>query len=236
MLHLFSEIPLLLFSLPPTSPNQFGGVTWPLLPSSPIYLLLIVVIFYSPMFSLSCLPICTSSVRTPSVNFLFVTPPPVCAKNLSVALIVAYSSHIFCSPQILDGGKTAMRKPPQQRWRDCDVGASAISFDLVTHLLNDDNGGASAISLNSWQRQDCNGKTAHRPPQQLWRDCDIGTSAIFFNLAVRHPWQWQWQCVRNLLKFLTAVTLQSQRIGNLLDNDGMWRIGELLDSTSFVGR
>jgi hypothetical protein len=24
-----------------------------------------------------------------------------------------------------------MRKPSQQRWQDCDVGASAISFDLA---------------------------------------------------------------------------------------------------------
>ena len=85
VLHLFSEIPLLLFSLPPTSPNQFCGVTWTLLPSSPISLLLIVVIFYSPVFAkccLSCLPICTSSVRTLSVNFLFVTPSCLCQKSV----------------------------------------------------------------------------------------------------------------------------------------------------------
>ena len=33
-----------------------------------------------------------------------------------------------------------------------------------------------------------------------------------------------------------AVTLQCQCIGNLLDSDGVQRIGELFDSTSFVGR
>ncbi len=84
------------FPLPPTNPNQFCYVTWPLLPSSPISLLLIVVIFYSPVFvkcCLSCLPICTSSVRTLSVNFLL-WPPPVCANNLSVELVVAYSSRL----------------------------------------------------------------------------------------------------------------------------------------------
>jgi hypothetical protein len=163
---MFSEIRLLLFSLPPTSPNQFCGVTWPLSPSSPIYLLLIVVIFYSPVFAkccLSCLPICTSSVRTLSVNFLFVTPSCLC-QNLSVGLVVAYSSHIFRSPQILDGGKTAMRKPLQYWWLECNVGASAILFDLV----------------------------------------------------VRPPRQWRWRRVSNLLKFLMAVTLQCKRIGNTL--------------------
>jgi hypothetical protein len=44
-----------------------------------------------------------------------------------------------------------------------------------------------------------------------------------------------WRRVGNLLEFLTTVTLQCQRIGNLLDNDGVQRVGELFDSTSFVG-
>ena len=85
-------------------------------------------------------------------------PPPVCAENLSVGLVVNYSSHIFCSPRILGGGKTAMRKPPQQRWQDCNVGASAISF----------------------------------------------------NLAAQPPWQWRWRCISNLLEFLTAARLRWQ--------------------------
>jgi hypothetical protein len=44
-----------------------------------------------------------------------------------------------------------------------------------------------------------------------------------------------WRRVGNILEFLTTVTLQCQRIGNLLDNDSVQRIGELFDSTSFVG-
>ena len=48
--------------------------------------------------------------------------------------------------------------------------------------------------------------------------------------------QWRWQRVENLLEFLTAVTLQCKRIGNLLDNDGMGCVGVLLDSMLFVGR
>jgi hypothetical protein len=151
------KIPLLLFFLPPTSPNQFCGVTWPLLPSSPIYyLLLIVVIFHSPVFAkcwLSCLPICTSSVRTLSVNFLFVTPSCLCQKSVCWIGCCLVLPHIFRSPQILDGSKTAMRIFPQQWWWDCDVGASAISF----------------------------------------------------NLAAQPPQQWEWQCVSNLLKFLTVA-------------------------------
>ncbi len=47
--------------------------------------LLIVVIFHSPLFvkcCLSCLPICTSSVCTLSVNFLFVTPSCLYRKSV----------------------------------------------------------------------------------------------------------------------------------------------------------
>ena len=47
---------------------------------------------------------------------------------------------------------------------------------------------------------------------------------------------WQWRRVVNLLEFLTAVTLQCQRIGNLLDNDGVQRVSKLFVSMLFVGR
>ena len=162
MLHLFSEIPLLLFSLPPTNPNQFCNVTWPLLPSSPISLLLIVVIFYSPVFAkccLSCLPICTSSVRTLSVNFLFVTPSCSCRKSLC--------------------------------WIGCCL--------LLPHL---------SFSSNSWWRWDCDDKTAQKPPQQRWRDCNVGASEISFDFAARPPWRWWWRHVGDLLEFLTAARLR----------------------------
>jgi hypothetical protein len=55
-------------------------------------------------------------------------------------------------------------------------------------LFNNDDGGASeAISSNSQQWQDSNGKTVQQPSQQLWQDSDIGASAISFNLAAGHP-------------------------------------------------
>jgi hypothetical protein len=91
---------------------------------------------------------------------------------------------------------------------------------LRCNLLDDDHGSALAISLN-WLQQDWDGETAQQPPQWQWQDCNIGASAITFNLAVRHLWQWWWQRVRNLLEFLTAVTLQCKRISNLLKNDGV---------------
>ena len=82
VLHMFSEIPLLLFSLPPMSPNQFCGVTWQLFPSSPIYLLFIVVIFHSPVFAKccsSCLRIIfTSSILILSIYFLVCNSFPSC--------------------------------------------------------------------------------------------------------------------------------------------------------------
>ncbi len=170
------------------------------------------------MCCLSCLPICTSSVRTLSVNFLFVTPSFSCRKSLCwigcylLLPHLSFSSNSWWRWDCYD--KTA-QKPPQQRWRECNVGASEISLILWHNLLDDDDGGTLAISSNSWQRQDCDGKTAQRPPQWLWQDCDIGASAITFNLTVWHLWQWRWRRVGNLLEFLTAVTLQCQRIGSL---------------------
>ena len=78
--------------------NQFCNVTWPLLPSSPISLsLLIVVIFLSSSgckVLLSCLLIFTSSICTLSVHFLFETPscsclcPPLASENLFVGLVL----------------------------------------------------------------------------------------------------------------------------------------------------
>ena len=146
-------------------------------------------------------------------------PPPVRAENLSVGLVVAYSSHIFHSPRILDGGETAMirlcRNLLNNGGETAMLARQKSPLILRCNLLEDDNGGTLAISSNSWQRQDCNGKTAQRSPQWLWQDCDIGASEITFNLAVWHLWQWQWRHVGNLLKFLTAVTLQCKRIGSL---------------------
>ena len=242
MLHLFSEIPPLLVSIPPTNPNQFCDVTWPLLPSSPISLLLIVVIFYSPVFAmccLSCLPICTSSARTLSINFLFVTPPPVRTENLSVGLVVAYSSHIFHSPWILDDGETAMTRLCKNLLNNGGETAmlACQQFPLILwcNLLDDDDGGALVISTNSWQRQDCDGKTAQRPPQWLWQDCGIVASTITFNFVVQHLWQWRWRRVGNHVELLTVLTLQCQCIGNLLDNASVQCFDKLFDSTSFVG-
>ncbi len=216
------------------NPNQFCDVTWPLLPSSPISLLLIVVIFF--LLILQSAAYHASPFALPlSVLSLLISclwPPPVCAKNPSVGLVVAYSSHICCSPRIIDssmtamtrllgnllnnGGKTAMlahQQSPLIWWHD---------------LLDNDNGGASAITSNFWQQQ-----TA---PQWLRKDCNIGTSAISFNLATQPPWQWWWRCIKYLLEFLTAVTLQCQRIGKLLDSNGVQHIGELLDSMLFVAK
>ena len=78
--------------------NQFCNVTWPLLPSSPISLsLLIVVIFLSSCgckVLLSCLLIFTSSICTLSVYFLFETPscsclcPPLASENLFVGSVL----------------------------------------------------------------------------------------------------------------------------------------------------
>jgi len=166
VLHLFpeSEIPLILVTLSPTNLNQFCDVTWPLLPSSPISLLLIVVIFHSHVFAmcfLSCLPICTSSVRTLSVNFLFVTSSCSCRKSLC--------------------------------WIGCCL--------LLPHLL---------FSSNSWRRWDCDDKTVQKPPQQRWRDCNVGASEISFDFAAQPPWRWQWRHVGNLLEFLTAPRLRWQ--------------------------
>ncbi len=192
MLHLFSEIPLLLFSLPPTSPNQFWGVTWPLLPSSPIYLLLVVVIFHSPVFAkscLSCLPICTSSVRTLSVNFLVVTPSCLCQKSVCWVDWCLFLPHIFCSPHILDGSKNAMRKPPQQRWQDCNVSASAISFNLA------------ALPPQQWQWRCISNLLEFLTVARLWwRDCAATSST-----TVARQWYWR---VSNLLQFGGGASLK----------------------------
>ena len=185
------------------------------------------------MCCLSCLPICTSSVRILSVNFLFVTPSCSCRKSVCwIGRCLLLPHFLFSSNSWRRWGcdyKT-MQKPPQQWWRDCNVGASAISFDFVVQ----------PPWRWPWQRignlQDWDGETAQQPPQWLWQDCNIGASAITFNLAVRHLWQWWWRRVRNLLEFSTAVTLQCKRISNLLNNEGVQRIGKLFDSTSFVGR
>ena len=178
MLHLFSEIPPLLVSLPPTNPNQLCDVTWPLLPSSPISLLLIVVIFYSPVFAmccLSCLPICTSSVRTLSVNFLFVTPSCLC-QNLSVGLVVAYSSHIFRSPWILTTARL--------RQQDCAKTSSTTVARLQCWRVSNFLWFCDATSLMMtmaarWQSPQIldRGKTAMaRLPNDLLNDC--GKTAV----------------------------------------------------------
>ena len=195
-----------------------------------------------------CLQCCAAYHASPfalplSVLSLLISclwPPPVRAENLSVGLVVAYSSHIFCSPRILDGGETAMTRLRRNLLNNggetAMLARQKSPLILRRNLLDDDDGGTLAISSNSWQRQDCDGETAQRPPQWLWQDCNIGASAITFNLGVWNLWQWRWRRVGNLLEFLTVVTLQCQRIGNLLDNDGVQRVSKLFDSTLFEGR
>ena len=111
------------------------------------------------MCCLSCLPICTSSVRTLSVNFLFVTSSCSCRKSLC--------------------------------WIGCCL--------LLPHL---------SFSSNSWWRWDCDDKTAQKPPQQRWWDCNVGASAISFDFAAQPPWRWWWQRVGDLLEFLTVARLR----------------------------
>ena len=148
-------------------------------------------------------------------------------------------SHICLSPQILDSRNTAMTRLCGNLLNNGDETAMLVCQQsplIWQHdLLDDDGDGALVISSNSWQRQDCDSKTTQRPPQQLWQDWDIGASAISFNLVEQHPWQWWWWRIGNLLQFLMVVTLQYQRISNLLDDDGVQCVGKLLDLTSFVG-
>jgi hypothetical protein len=139
---------------------------------------------------LSCPPICTSSVCSLSVNFLFVTPL-LCAKHLSVGLVVAYSSHIFCSPQILDGGKTAMTRLQGNLLNNNDEIAMQAHQQSLSiwwwDLLGNDDGDALAISqiLNS-------GKTARaRLHSDLPNNC--GKTAILAHQQSSSIW---W---RNLL-------------------------------------
>ena len=109
------------------------------------------------MCCLSCLPICTSSVLNLSVNFLFVTPSCSCRKSV------------------------------------CWIGRCL----LLPHFL---------FSSNSWWRWGCDYKTVQKHPQQRWRDCNVGASAISFDFAVQPPWRWPWQRIGNLLE-LTAARL-----------------------------
>ena len=149
------------------------------------------------MCCLSCLPICTSSVLNLSVNFVFVTPSCLC-RNLSVGLVVAYSSHIFCSPQILDGGEAGITRLCRNLLNNGGETAMLVHQQspliLRCNLLDDDHGSALAISKTGMARlhsnllNDC-GKTAILVRQQspsIWR-CNIfdngdgGASEIFSN-------------------------------------------------------
>ena len=170
------------------------------------------------MCCLSCLPICTSSVRTLSVNFLFVTSSCSCRKSLcwiGCCLLLPHLSFSSNSWRRWDCNDKTVQKPPQQRWRDCNVGASEISFDFV------------AWPPWQWRWRHVGDLLEFLTAARLWwQDCTATSSmtvarlrywriSITFNLAVWHLWQWQWRHVGNLLKFLTAVTLQCQRIGSL---------------------
>ncbi len=198
VLHLLSEIPLLLFSLPPTSPNQFCSVTWTLLPSSPISLLLVVVIFYSPVFVkcfLSCLPICITSVRTLSVNFLFVTPSCLCRKSVCWIGCCLLLPHLLFSSnswrrQDCNEETSSIMVARLQCWCISNLlwfgGATSLTMTMAAHqqspmarmcsdllnncgktailarqhspsirqcnILDNGNGGALAIFLNSWRQ------------------------------------------------------------------------------------
>jgi hypothetical protein len=74
-------------------------------------------------------------------------------KFFFVGLVVAYSSHIFCSPQLLDGIKTAMTRLHETLLNKGDeIAMSARQQSPLIwrcNLLDDDDGGASAISSNS---------------------------------------------------------------------------------------
>ena len=145
-------------------------------------------------------------------------PPPVHAENLSVGLVVAYSSHIFRSPRILDGGETAMtrlcRNLLNNGGETAMLARQKSPLILRRNLHEDDDDGSPS---NSWQRQDCDGKTAHYTATssmtvarlQYWR---ISNHLQFGGVT---SWQWRWRRVGNLLEFLTVVTLQCQRISSL---------------------
>jgi hypothetical protein len=68
-------------------------------------------------------------------------------------LVVAYSSHIFRSPQILDGGETAMtrlcRNLLNNGGETAMLARQKSPLILRRNLLEDDNGGTLAISSNS---------------------------------------------------------------------------------------
>ena len=64
-----------------------------------------------------------------------------------------------------------------------------------------------SVSSNSWRRWHCDDKTAQKPPQQRWRDCNVGGLEISFDFTAQPPWRWLWRHVGDLLEFLTAARL-----------------------------
>jgi hypothetical protein len=68
-------------------------------------------------------------------------------------LVVAYSSHIFHSPRILDGGETAMTRLRRNLLNNggetAMLARQKSPLILRRDLLDDDNGGTLAISSNS---------------------------------------------------------------------------------------
>ncbi len=105
MLHLFSEIPPLLFSQPS---YQFCNVTWPLLPSSSISLSLLIVVSF--LFSCVAAYHASSFSLLLSVFSLFISclwPPPV---------------HVLLFPQIICSLDQLLPYPPTSFNSSCACG------------------------------------------------------------------------------------------------------------------